>query len=69
MSLSTLDLAVLVIYFVLIAAIGVYVSRGQNTAAKFFIAGRGIPGWVIAFTLMGTIIGTGTFVGHPGTSY
>ena len=69
MSLSPIDLAVLVTYFVLIAAIGVYVSRGQNTAAKFFIAGRGIPGWVIAFTLMGTIIGTGTFVGHPGTSY
>jgi solute:Na+ symporter, SSS family len=69
MSLNPLDFVVLVSYFVLIAGIGVAVSRGQNTAAKFFIAGRGIPGWVIAFTLMGTIIGTGTFVGHPGTSY
>ncbi|MBL9215925.1 MAG: sodium/solute symporter [Opitutaceae bacterium] len=69
MSLSPLDLIVLAMYFALIAGIGVYVSRGQNTAAKFFIAGRGIPGWVVAFTLMGTIIGTGTFVGHPGTSY
>ena len=62
MRLSPLDLVVLVAYFVLIASIGIAVSRGQNTAAKFFIAGRGIPGWVIAFTLMGTIIGTGTFV-------
>lgn len=69
MSLSPLDMVVLVAYFVLIAGIGVYVSRGQDTAAKFFVAGRGIPGWVVAFTLMGTIIGTGTFVGHPGTSY
>lgn len=69
MSLSTFDLVILAAYFALIAGIGIYVSRGQNTAAKFFIAGRGIPGWVVAFTLMGTIIGTGTFVGHPGTSY
>ena len=69
MSLSTIDLIILGAYFVLIAAIGIYVSRGQDTATKFFLAGRGIPGWVVAFTLMGTIIGTGTFVGHPGTSY
>ena len=38
-------------------------------SAKFFVAGHSIPGWVVSFTLMGTIIGTGTFVGHPGTSY
>lgn len=69
MSLGILDLIVVATYFALIAAIGVYVSRGQNTTAKFFVAGHSIPGWVVAFTLMGTIIGTGTFVGHPGTSY
>ena len=69
MSLGLLDLLVVALYFALIAAIGVYVARGQNTTVKFFVAGHSIPGWVVAFTLMGTIIGTGTFVGHPGTSF
>lgn len=69
MALGPLDLAVVGLYFILIAGIGLAVSRGQDTAAKFFTAGRSIPGWVVAFTLMGTIIGTGTFVGQPGTSY
>src|SRR3989338_3334951 len=69
MSLGLLDLLVVALYFALIAAIGVSVARGQNTTVKFFVAGHSIPGWVVAFTLMGTIIGTGTFVGHPGTSY
>jgi SSS family solute:Na+ symporter len=69
MSLGIIDILVVAVYFILIAAIGIYVSRGQNTTAKFFVAGQSIPGWVVAFTLMGTIIGTGTFVGHPGTSY
>src|SRR5262245_59300839 len=69
MSLGFLDLLVVALYFVLIAGIGLYVSRGQNTTSKFFVAGHSIPGWVVSFTLMGTIIGTGTFVGHPGTSY
>lgn len=69
MSLGPLDIVIVVIYFLLIAGIGLWVARGQNTASKFFVAGHSIPGWVVSFTLMGTIIGTGTFVGHPGTSY
>ncbi|MSU25090.1 MAG: hypothetical protein EXS32_14880 [Opitutus sp.] len=69
MSLHLFDVIIIALYFVLIAGIGLYVARGQNTAAKFFVAGHSIPGWVVSFTLMGTIIGTGTFVGHPGTSY
>lgn len=69
MSLGIFDFIVLAAYFLMVAGIGVYASRGQDTAVKFFTAGRAIPGWVVAFTLMGTIIGTGTFVGHPGTVY
>lgn len=69
MNLHALDVAIIAIYFLLVAGIGLYVARGQNTSTKFFVAGRSIPGWVVSFTLMGTIIGTGTFVGHPGTSY
>jgi solute:Na+ symporter, SSS family len=68
-NLSLIDLFVLAVYFALVGGIGLYVSRGQRTAAQYFIAGRSIPAWAVAFTLMATFIGTGTFVGHPGTSY
>ncbi len=69
MQLAFLDLVIVVAYFVLIGAVGFYVSRGERSAEKFFLAGRNIPMWAVAFTLMATIIGTGTFVGHPGTAY
>lgn len=69
MNLAPLDLVVIALYFVLIAAIGIHVSRGQKTAEKYFVAGRSIPMWAVAFTIMATIISTGTIVGHPGTSY
>lgn len=69
MSLHVADLLVIALYFLLIAGIGLRVLSRQETASEFFTAGRSIPGWVVSFTLMGTIIGTGTFVGHPGTSY
>jgi solute:Na+ symporter, SSS family len=68
-SISPIDLAIIVIYFAIIGGIGYYVSRGKGTAESFFVASRSIPMWAVSFTIMATIIGTGTFVGHPGTAY
>lgn len=68
-SLHWLDLAVLLLYFAGVAGLTWAVSRRQHTTEEYFTASRAIPGWVVSFTLMGTIIGTGTFVGHPGTSF
>lgn len=69
MTLHPIDIAVIVAYGLLVAALGIAVSRRQKNTEDYFTAGRSIPGWVVSFTLMGTIIGTGTFVGHPGTSF
>jgi len=69
MKLSILDILIVVAYLAGIASIGLYVSRGMRTTRKFFTADRSIPTWAVTFTLMATIVGSGTFVGHPGTSY
>jgi SSS family solute:Na+ symporter len=71
MKLLPLDFIVIIGYFVLIAGAGLYMamSRGKQTADDYFVADRHIPGWAVAFTLMGTLISTGTVVGHPGTAY
>ena len=69
MELAFFDWLVVFIYLAIIASIGLYVSRGQRTVRKFFTADRSIPSWAVGFTLMATIVGSGTFVGHPGTAY
>lgn len=69
MALHSLDYLVLAVYALLIVGLSWVVSRRNTSTVDYFLAGRGLPGWVVAFTLMGTIIGTGTFVGHPGTSF
>jgi hypothetical protein len=69
MSLHLVDLIVIAVYFAVIAGIGYYATRGQRTSEQYFVAGRSIPMWAVAFTIMATIISTGTFVGHPGTAY
>lgn len=69
MSLHFLDVVVIGIYFAVIAGIGYYATRGTKTSEQYFVAGRNIPMWAVSFTIMATIISTGTFVGHPGTAY
>ena len=69
MSLHSLDFVVIGIYALIVAGLGFAVSRRQKNTEEYFTGGRSLPGWVVSFTLMGTIIGTGTFVGHPGTSF
>lgn len=69
MNLELIDWLIVLAYLVCIVSIGLYVSRGQRTVRKFFTADRSIPSWAVGFTLMATIVGSGTFVGHTGTAY
>lgn len=69
MSLHAIDLVVICVYFAVVAGIGYFATRGAKTSERYFVANRSIPMWAVAFTIMATIISTGTFVGHPGTAY
>jgi SSS family solute:Na+ symporter len=64
------DYVVIVVYFIVIMSIGLWVTRRQKkTTDDYFVAGRRIPAWAVAFTLMATLIGSGTVVGHPATVF
>jgi SSS family solute:Na+ symporter len=69
MNLHLMDYIVLALYVLLIAGIGLWVARRGNNVSGYFLAGRRMPTWVVAFTLMATFIGSGTFIGHPATVY
>ena len=68
-ALQTLDYAVIAVYLVAIAAIGLWYARGQRTTDDYFLAGRTIPGWAVGFSLVGTIISSVSFVALPGTAF
>ena len=67
--MQPIDLAIVVIYLGLVAALGLYFSRRQKTTEDYFLAGRSIPGWVVGFSILGTIISSASFVGHPGNVF
>ena len=67
--MQLLDIVIVVVYLGGIAALGFYFSRKQKTTEDYFLAGRNLPGWVLAFSFLGTICSSATFVGHPGNVF
>ena len=68
-SLRTLDLLVIAIYFVAVAAIGLRFARRQTTTEAYFVARRAIPHWAMGLSIFATIISSITFIAYPGAAY
>ncbi|ANT62964.1 hypothetical protein AYJ57_21035 (plasmid) [Salipiger sp. CCB-MM3] len=67
--ISSLDLAVIALYVIIVLAIGVYVSRKTKTGEDLFLAGRSL-GWpAIGFSLFASNISTTTIIGLTGSAY
>ncbi|XP_061001064.1 sodium/glucose cotransporter 1-like [Dama dama] len=67
-SSSTLDVLVIVLYFVLVLGIALWVivSSSRGTVEDFFLAGRNLVWWQIGAFLFASNIGTGHFMGLAG---
>jgi solute:Na+ symporter, SSS family len=68
-SLSNLDIAIIVGYFLLIIGIGVWVSRRTKTGEDLFLAGRTLGWGVIGFSLFASNISSTTLIGLSGDAY
>ncbi|KAK1884281.1 Sodium/glucose cotransporter 1 [Dissostichus eleginoides] len=64
------DISVIVIYFVVVMAVGVWamVRTNRATVGGFFLAGRSMVWWPIGASLFASNIGSGHFVGIAGTA-
>ncbi|KAG7223942.1 hypothetical protein INR49_015198 [Caranx melampygus] len=64
------DISVIVIYFVVVLAVGVWamVRTNRATVGGFFLAGRSMVWWPIGASLFASNIGSGHFVGIAGTA-
>lgn len=67
--MSILDTLIVILYLAAVFGIGMYFSRNQKTTEDFFLAGKNVPGWVVVFAIVGTMISSTSFVGHPGNVY
>ncbi|XP_054852442.1 sodium/glucose cotransporter 1 [Eublepharis macularius] len=63
------DISVIVIYFVVVLAVGIWAmySTNRGTVGGFFLAGRSMVWWPIGASLFASNIGSSHFVGLAGT--
>lgn len=67
---SPADWVVLSLYLALLVATGIWFSRReQKTTSEYFLAGRKMPMWAVAVSIIATSLSAATFVGAPEQSY
>jgi SSS family solute:Na+ symporter len=67
--LSPVDLAIIVFYFALVLAIGVYLKGQANTGEDFFMAGREMTAWVAGLAFLSANLGSLELMGWAGNTY
>jgi len=63
------DLVVILLNLAVMVGIGVYCARRTRSADSYFLADRSMPGWVVGFSMMATIISSMTFLAIPGSTF
>ena len=68
-----MDIIVFVVFVGSVIGLGMFKSRGENThgdegAADYFLAGRGLTWWLIGFSLIAANISAEQFVGMSGSA-
>src|SRR2546430_16514801 len=66
-SLTGIDIAIIVVYFIVIFAIGFYFARKERTSADYFLASRSVGWFAIGSSLFVSNISTEHFIGLAGS--
>jgi SSS family solute:Na+ symporter len=67
--LSPVDLVIIVFYFALVLAIGIYLKGQANTGEDFFMAGREMTAWVAGLAFLSANLGSLELMGWAGNTY
>src|SRR6202042_1280641 len=69
MGLDKLDLAIIALYLVGITLYGLRFRKRQRSLRDYFLAGRDIPWWAIALSIVAAETSTLTIISIPGLAY
>src|SRR5271168_307565 len=69
MGLDKLDLAIIAVYLIGITLFGLRFRKRQRTLRDYFLAGRDIPWWAIALSIVAAETSTLTIISIPGLAY
>src|SRR5713101_6716902 len=67
--LSGVDIAIIVFYFALVLAIGLYLRGQSHTGEDFFMAGREMTAWIAGLSFLSANLGALELIGWAAASY
>ena len=67
--LSAVDVAIIVFYFVLVLAIGLYLKERAKTGEDFFMAGREMTAWIAGLSFLSANLGALELMGWAAAAY
>src|SRR6266849_2925965 len=67
--LSAVDIAIIVFYFALVLAIGLYLRGRAHTREDFFMAGREMTAWIAGLSFLSANLGSLELMGWAASAY
>ncbi len=67
--LDFIDIAILVIYALILVGMGTYFLRKNKTSEQFMVAGRGIPAWAAGIAVMSAYTSSISYIAVPGKAF
>ncbi len=67
--LSTIDVAVIIAYGLVLLGMGIYFFRKSKTSEQFMVAGRSIPAWAAGIAVMSTYTSSISYIAVPGKAF
>ena len=69
LSLSPVDLIIIILYFVLVLGLGVYLRSFTKTGEEFFMAGREMTAWIAGLSFISANLGSLEMMGYAAATY
>lgn len=67
--MGSLDLTILVTYFVVVIGFGVWAGRHSRGMRDFFLGGQRFAWWMVGFSCLATVVGSYSFVKYSAAGY
>src|ERR1043165_5414016 len=64
-----IDGFIIVAYFIVITAVGLYMGRRERNMSDFALGGRSIPWWAVMASIIAAETSAATFLGAPGEGF
>ncbi|MCC6859298.1 MAG: sodium:solute symporter family protein [Bryobacterales bacterium] len=69
LTMGPVDLAIVIIYFAIVLAIGFYLKKYARTGEDFFMAGREMTAWVAGLSFISANLGSLEMMGYAAATY